>query len=182
VFVASSGLLLSTLSANQALAAAPKPGSIVGQQAPDFTLPATNAKGQLALSGLRGKWCVLYFYPADFSSGCTLEASRFQRELERFSELDAKVVGVSVDDLDRHRDFCGKQGITFDLLSDTDGKTSFAYGTLLTSELGSFAQRQTFLIDPKGKVAYAWEKVVPGEHVDSVLAKLEELQKNKKRG
>ena len=119
--------------------------------APDFTLPTTSGTGELGLKDLvkQKKWVVLYFYPADFSSGCTLEASRFQRDLQEFEERNAQVVGVSVDDLDRHRDFCGKTGVTFPLLSDTSGKASFDYGTLVASELGSFAERQTFLINPK---------------------------------
>lgn len=152
-------------------------GTKVDRSAPDFDLPAANAEGKkISLKDLASKYVVLYFYPADFSSGCTLEANRFQLDLPKYKDLNTVVLGVSVDDIDHHRDFCGKNKLTFPLLSDVDGKVSFAYGTLLSSELGTFADRQTFLIDPKGKIVFAWKDVSPLRHSDEVIAELEKLQ------
>lgn len=154
----------------------------LGTKAPAFDLPSTSGSGRLSLAGLSGRWVVLYFYPADFSTGCTLEANRFQLELPKFRALGAEVIGVSVDDLDRHRDFCDKAAIEFPLLSDTEGKVSFAYGSLLSDELGSFAQRQSFLIDPKGELAFAWRSVAPAKHAREVRETLEELQAKQPAG
>ncbi len=145
----------------------------VGQKAPEVTLPSQDGS-KVSLQDFRGKWVVLYFYPKDNTPGCTIEAHNFQRDLSKYSEKNAVIVGVSVDTTESHQDFCAKQSLTFKLLADTDKKVVGEYGSL--SDRG-FASRNTFLIDPKGKIAKVWTGVKPSEHSDEVLAALSELQK-----
>ena len=95
----------------------------VGQPAPDFSL-TTGDGSQVSLKDYRGKWIVLYFYPKDFTSGCTLEAQSFQRDLAQYQNARAVILGVSVDSAQSHKDFCAKEGLNFKLLSDPDGKVS----------------------------------------------------------
>src|SRR5580658_8593034 len=96
-------------------AAAPQ----VGQMAPDFTLPSQDGS-RISLHDFRGKWVVLYFYPKDGTSGCTLEAHNFQRDIAKYQQLNAEILGVSVDTPDSHKDFCANQGLHFKLLADTE--------------------------------------------------------------
>jgi peroxiredoxin Q/BCP len=145
--------------------------------APDFRLPAVvpNLQGEpeateLGLADFAGQWLVLYFYPRDFTSGCTLEARGFQRDLEAFRSRGAAVVGISADDGDSHISFCGSEGLAFPLLSDPDGRVSQLYG----SWLSPFSQRHTFLIDPQGVLRQIWTAVRPAGHSAEVLAALDE--------
>jgi peroxiredoxin Q/BCP len=101
----------------------------VGTVAPDFSL-TTGEGSQVSLKDYRGKWVVLYFYPKDFTSGCTMEAQNFQRDLAKYQNESAIVLGVSVDNADSHKQFCAKEGLNFKLLADTDTKVSEAYGSL----------------------------------------------------
>ncbi|HMD87373.1 MAG TPA: peroxiredoxin [Terriglobia bacterium] len=146
----------------------------VGKKAPDVTLPSQDGSN-VSLKSFRGKWVVLYFYPKDNTPGCTIEAHNFQRDLSKYEEKNAVILGVSVDSSESHQDFCTKQSLTFKLLADTEKKVVAEYGSL--SDRG-FASRNTFLIDPKGKIAKVWTGVKPSEHSDEVLATLSELQKN----
>ena len=145
----------------------------VGQAAPDVTLPSQDGSN-VSLKDFRGKWVVLYFYPKDNTPGCTIEAHNFQRDLSKYDEKNAVIVGVSVDTTESHQDFCAKQSLTFKLLADTDKKVVADYGSL--SDRG-FASRNTFLIDPNGKIAKVWTGVKPASHSEDVLAALSELQK-----
>jgi len=131
----------------------------------------------LSLSDLKGKWVVLYFYPADFTGGCSIEASRFQRTLSQFQEQNAQVVGVSLDDLESHKSFCKDLKLKFPLLADVDGKVTENYDSLFSNEYGSFSMRQTFLIDPKGMLRYQWKRVNPAIHADEVLEVVQKLNK-----
>lgn len=158
VFVASLGLALS------ALADMPQ----VGQKAPDFTLPSQDGS-PLGLHNFKGKWVVLYFYPKDNTPGCTIEAHNFQQDLQKYEADNAVIVGVSVDNTASHQDFCAKQGLTFKLLSDTDKKVVAEYGSL---NPGGIASRNTFLIDPSGKIAKVWTGVKPAAHSQEVLEAL----------
>jgi len=107
----------------------------VGTAAPDFQL-TTNEGNQASLKDYRGKWVVLYFYPKDFTSGCTLEAHNFQRDLAKYSAMNAVILGVSVDTAESHKSFCAKEGLNFKLLSDADAKVSAAYPKVrATSEI-----------------------------------------------
>jgi peroxiredoxin Q/BCP len=127
---------------------------------------------ELSLADFRGHWLVLYFYPRDFTSGCTLEARGFQRDLAEFSAREAAVVGVSADDGESHASFCGSEGLAFPLLSDRDGRISRRYG----SWIAPYSQRHTFLIDPQGTLRHRWTAVRPGGHSQEVLAVLDGLR------
>jgi peroxiredoxin Q/BCP len=146
----------------------------VGQIAPDFTLPSQDGS-KVSLHDFRGKWVVLYFYPKDGTSGCTLEAHNFQRDIEKYQQLNAEIVGVSVDTADSHKDFCAKQGLHFKLLADTEKKVSEAYDSLMM--IVHFSNRNTFLIDPSGKIAKVWTGVSPAKHSEEVLTALGTLKK-----
>src|SRR5919107_1509777 len=148
----------------------------VGSAAPAFTL--TNNEGkQVSLSDFKGKWVVLYFYPKDFTSGCTLEARNFPRDLAKYTAANAVILGVSVDTAESHKDFCAKEGLNFKLLSDSDAKVSEQYGSIMEYNGAKLSARNTFIIDPQGKIAKVFEKVKPGGHSEEVLAALAELQK-----
>lgn len=148
----------------------------VGQPAPDFTLTSDEGK-EMSLKDLRGKWVVLYFYPKDFTSGCTMQAHNFQRDLAKYEAKNAAIVGVSVDTAESHKEFCTKEGLKFRLLSDPEGKVSTAYNSVMEYKGATLSARNTFVIDPQGRVARVFEKVKPAGHSDEVLAALEELQK-----
>jgi thioredoxin-dependent peroxiredoxin len=144
----------------------------IAQLAPDFSLPTNTGDGKITLSDLRGKWVVLYFYPKDFTSGCTIEARRFQEDLPKYVEKNAQIIGVSADDVDSHAEFCDSEGLKFPLLADTTGAVSKAYG----SWMSFISSRHTFIIDPQGKLRETFVKVNPNIHSQEVLVRLTELQ------
>jgi peroxiredoxin Q/BCP len=148
----------------------------VGQVAPGFTLPSQDGS-QISLDSFRGKWVVLYFYPRDMTSGCTIEAHNFQRDQAQYDAANAVIVGVSVDTPDSHKQFCTKEGLTFRLLADPEHKVVEAYGSLGHFATFTIANRNTFLIDPTGKIAKVWTKVEVQHHSEEVLAALAELEK-----
>ena len=160
-----------------ALAFVPTEPPAVGSVAPEFSL-TTNEGNQAALKDFRGKWVVLYFYPKDFTSGCTLEAHNFQTDLDKYKAANSVILGVSVDTAESHKSFCAKEGLAFKLLSDVDTKVSDAYGSLMEYNGMKLSARNTFIIDPQGKVAKVFLKVKPGGHSAEVLAALAELQKS----
>lgn len=151
-------------------------GPAVGQAAPDFRLQ--DQKGDWhTLAAERGKWVVLYFYPKDFTPGCTTEVCAFRDDILGLSKAGADVFGVSLDDVKSHAEFAEKYHVPFRLLSDADSAVAKRYG-VLTSKLGkSYARRETFLIDPEGKVAKRYEDVDPKENSKQVLADLAALKK-----
>lgn len=148
----------------------------VGQMAPTFTLPS-QAGTMVSLEHLRGKWVVLYFYPKDQTAGCTIEARKFQHDTPQYQTLNAVVLGVSVDSVESHQQFAAKDSLDFKLLADPKGKVVAAYGSLGNYLAFKIAKRNTFLIDPKGKIAKEWIGVDPSSHSEEVLAALKELQK-----
>jgi peroxiredoxin Q/BCP len=148
----------------------------VGQPAPTFTLPSQDGS-QIALDSFRGKWVVLYFYPKDMTTGCTIEAHNFQRDLPKFEGENAVIVGVSVDTPDSHKQFCTKEGLTFRLLADPEHKVVDEYGSLGHFGTWTIANRNTFLIDPHGKIVKVWTKVDPSHHSEEVLAAITDLKK-----
>jgi peroxiredoxin Q/BCP len=148
----------------------------VGSAAPDFSLSSENGD-QVSLNQYRSKWVVLYFYPKDFTSGCTVEAHNFQRDQPLYAKKNAVVLGVSVDSADSHKKFCAKEGLNFKLLADTDHKVSSEYGSVMNFGVTQVAARHTFLIDPDGKIARSYTSVDPNKHSEEVLAALEKLQK-----
>ena len=143
----------------------------VGQEAPTFTLPSQDGT-PVSLEQFRGKWVVLYFYPKDMTTGCTIEAHKFQDALPQFDAKNAVVLGVSVDTVDSHKQFCTKDSLTFHLLADPDHKVVSAYGSVGGFNGMTMAQRNTFLIDPQGKIAKEWVKVTPANAASDVLAAL----------
>ena len=148
-----------------------------GKPAPDFSL-TTGDGSQVSLKDYRGKWVVLYFYPKDFTSGCTLEAQNFQRDLAKYQNATAIILGVSVDSAQSHKDFCAKEGLNFKLLADTDGKVSTEYGSIMDYKGAKMAARNTFLINPKGEIAKVYTGVKPADHSEQVLKDLAELKKS----
>ncbi len=149
-----------------------------GQQAPDFRLPSQDGT-EIGLKDFRGKWVVLYFYPKDNTPGCTIEAHNFQRDLAKYEQDNAVIVGVSVDSADSHKDFCAKQGLTFKLLADTDKKVVAEYGSERSMMGMKMAARNTFLINPDGQIVKVWTGVDPNRHSGEVLTALNELQGKK---
>jgi peroxiredoxin Q/BCP len=147
----------------------------VGQDAPNFTLTSQEEK-PVSLDSFHGKWVVLYFYPKDMTTGCTIEAHNFQRDLPKYQTMNAVVVGVSVDSVDSHKEFCAKDSLGFTLLSDSEKKVVTLYGSLSNMPF-PHAQRNTFLVDPSGKIVKVWTGVSPSTHSDDVLAALTDLQK-----
>jgi thioredoxin-dependent peroxiredoxin len=140
----------------------------VGQPAPDFTLPSQDGS-PVSVKSFHGKWVVLYFYPKDGTQGCTIEAHNFQQDLPKYEHANAVIVGVSVDSSESHQDFCAKQGLTFKLAADTEKKVVEQYGSLSARGVAS---RNTFLIDPAGKIVKVWTAVSPSKHSEEVLAAL----------
>ncbi len=167
-------LVIAALAAGSLGAVADAPA--VGTDAPEFTL-TTNEGKQVSLNNFRGQWVVLYFYPKDFTSGCTLEAHNFQTDLEKYQGLHAVILGVSVDTAESHKSFCTKEGLAFKLLSDPDGKISDTYGSVMDYQGAKLSARNTFIINPQGKVAKVFMKVKPAGHSEEVLAALATLQK-----
>ena len=149
----------------------------VGSAAPDFTLNSQENK-PVSLHDFKGKWVVLYFYPKDFTSGCTVEAHNFQRDQAQYDARNAVIVGVSMQDPDSHQKFCTKEGLSFKLLADTDSHVSSAYDSVMNLGVAKLSARHTFLIDPNGIVQKVYTDVKPEKHSEEVLAALTELEKN----
>lgn len=141
-----------------------------GAAAPNFSLPSQEDT-QVSLSQYKGKWVVLYFYPKDMTTGCTIEAHNFQRDLPKYEALNAVVLGVSLDSVESHKTFCSKDSLTFKLLADPDHKVIDAYGVPVKG-MGpvKYASRDTFLISPAGKIVKVWTSVDPQVHSEEVLA------------
>jgi peroxiredoxin Q/BCP len=142
-----------------------------GTPAPDFTLNSQEGK-PLSLRDLRGKWVVLYFYPKDFTTGCTIEAHNFQRDLAQYEQKNAIILGVSVQDEHTHQEFCAKEGLHFKLLADTNYKVSSAYDSLMNLGVTKISARHTFLIDPDGIVRKTYLNVDAQAHSTQLLADL----------
>lgn len=168
--------VLFTLNVMQAADTAAQPPK-KGQAAPDFSLPCGDGS-QVSLKDYKGKWVVLYFYPKDFTSGCTLEAHNFQRDLQKYTDAGAVILGVSVDNAQSHKDFCAKEGLNFKLLADPDLKVSAQYASTMEYGGAKMAARNTFLINPDGKIAKVYTKVKPADHSEEVLKDLAALKKS----
>ena len=146
-----------------------------GSAAPAFTLPSQDGS-PVSLNQFHGKWVVLYFYPKDFTSGCTIEAHNFQRDLDKYTAKNVAIVGVSVDPVDSHKGFCTKEGLNFKLLADTEHKVVNQYGSVMEYQGNTYAARNTFIIDPNGVIRKVYVKVKPQAHSEEVLADLATLQ------
>ncbi|MDH4047793.1 MAG: peroxiredoxin [Gammaproteobacteria bacterium] len=147
-----------------------------GQPAPDFEL--RDQDGQLhSIEDYRGQWVALYFYPKDDTPGCTTEACEFRDNIFAFRKLNCQILGVSLDDEASHKNFAEKHGLPFPLLADIEGTASDAYGVKAKMYGMTVAKRQTFLIDPEGRIAKHYGKVDPETHSAELLADLELLSK-----
>lgn len=146
-----------------------------GKAAPDFTLKSQDGT-PVSLNQYHGKWVVLYFYPKDFTSGCTIEAHNFQRDLDQYEKKNAVILGVSLDTVDSHKSFCAKEGLNFKLLSDSSQEVATKYNSIMERNGQKYAARNTFVIDPSGTVVKAFTGVNPNKHSEEVLAALTELQ------
>jgi peroxiredoxin Q/BCP len=172
-----SGLLLLIVLA-PALGASTAPDAAVpavGSQAPDFSL-LTNEGHAADLKDFRGKWVVLYFYPKNFTGGCTIEARNFQRDLDKYGKANAVILGVSVDTAESHKEFCAKEGLSFKLFSDPGAKVSTQYGSVMEYNGAKLSARNTFIVNPDGKIAKVFTGVNPSAHSDEVLSALADLQ------
>ncbi len=147
-----------------------------GSPAPDFSVNSQEGT-PVSLHDFRGKWVVLYFYPKDFTSGCTVEAHNFQRDIAQYEQKGAVILGVSVQNEDSHKQFCAKEGLSFRLLADTKHEVSKKYDSLMNLGIAKISARRTFLIDPDGIVREVYQKVDPSSHSAQVLADISSLQK-----
>ncbi|MFZ7944723.1 MULTISPECIES: thioredoxin-dependent thiol peroxidase [Bacillaceae] len=148
-----------------------------GKKAPDFTLAAHTGE-TITLSNLKGKHVVLYFYPKDMTPGCTTEACDFRDQIHQFTDVDAVVLGVSPDPVERHLKFVEKYGLPFLLLADTDHQVAESYGVWkLKKNFGKEymgIERSTFIIDKEGTVVKEWRKVQVKGHVEDALTYIRE--------
>ncbi len=145
----------------------------IGDLAPNFNLKGVNNKYKnkenWSLNDFKDKWLVLYFYPKDFTAGCTIEAKGFSDLRNKFYKNNAEIVGISADNEESHESFCNSKSINYTLLSDTKGLVSEKYG----SWIPPFSDRNTFLISPEGRIIYRWISVLPLNHAKEVLKVLE---------
>ena len=151
----------------------------VGTDAPSFNLQDQNGEWH-TLGDYRGQWLAVYFYPRDDTPGCTTEACNFRDNIYAFKAIGAAVVGISVDDVDSHKEFSDKYKLPFTILADEDGKTAKTYGVLKDYKLLKLASRQSFLVNPEGKIVKHYADVDPDEHTDQVLADIKDLMGDSK--
>lgn len=148
----------------------------VGDQAPDFNLNGINInnsnKKNFKLEDYSGKWIVLYFYPKDFTTGCTIEAKGFTDLQNKFSRYNAEIIGISADSEDSHDNFCNEKSINYTLLSDPNGIVSNKYG----SWIPPYSDRNTFLISPDGEIKQRWISVTPINHAKDVFKTLKNIK------
>ena len=147
-----------------------------GDKAPNFSMPST--EGDISLKDFEGSYLVLYFYPRDNTPGCTTEEKDFTALVDEFGARNAKIVGVSRDSMTKHENFKAKQDLRVILASDEDGKTTESYGTWVEKNMYGKTHmgvaRETFLIDPTGKIIKLWKKVRVKGHAQEVLEALPE--------
>jgi peroxiredoxin Q/BCP len=169
-------LVLATLALLPRHACAAEGPPAVGDTAPTFTLPDQTGK-PVSLADFRGKWVVLYFYPKDGTPGCTTEACEFRDNVFAFRKEGATILGISVDDVASHKKFAADHQLPFTLLADSEKKVARRYGVLHRMlGLMELARRETFIVDPEGRVAKHYREVDPGSHSKQVLADLKALQ------
>lgn len=149
-----------------------------GDQAPDFSLSSQDGI-QVSLQQYRGKWVVLYFYPKDFTQGCTIEAHSFQKDEAQYKSKNTIVLGVSLDSSDSHKQFCAKEGLNFKLLADESASVATRYGSVMDYQGKKYAARNTFIVDPSGVVRKIYRDVNPSGHSKEVLSALSDLQRAK---
>jgi thioredoxin-dependent peroxiredoxin len=143
----------------------------IGQKAPDFTLPSTDGKMFRLSKGFAGNPCIIYFYPRDFTGGCTAEACEFRDQFEEFRALDISIVGISKDDMATHIRFKNQYNLPFELLSDQSGRTCQAYDALIP--LVRMPKRITYLLDKNHYVKGVYQDMFDGKaHITQMIANL----------
>jgi peroxiredoxin Q/BCP len=152
-------------------------GPALGAVAPAFKLQDQNGKWQ-ELKDYRGKWVALYFYPKDQTPGCTTQACEFRDNIFAFREVDAQILGISVDDVESHKKFAAKHGLPFPILADSTKETAKKYGVLKSYFGMELAKRDTFLIDPEGRIVKRYVEVDPKGHSQIVLKDIKALKKS----
>ena len=143
--------------------------ALVGQPAPDFRLQDQKGEWQ-TLKQYRGQWIALYFYPKDDTPGCTKEACAFRDNIFAFDELNAKIIGISLDNVASHDAFAEKYSLPFPILADAEKQAATAYNVIMKIGPMELAKRQSFLISPDGLIVRHYEKVNPDAHSEEVLA------------
>ena len=176
--VAAAGIMACGLMGMQAKGAGGADAPLApGTSAPGFSLPS-QTESMVSLKDYKGKYVVLYFYPKDMTSGCTIEAHNFERDTAKYTAMNAVVLGVSLDTVESHKTFCSKDSLNFKLLADPEGKVISQYGVpVMTRGEAKYASRDTYLIGPDGKVLKFWEVKDVQKHSDDVLAAIAELKK-----
>tara|TARA_B100000686_G_scaffold282636_1_gene305164 strand:- start:10485 stop:10976 length:492 start_codon:yes stop_codon:yes gene_type:complete len=147
----------------------------IGQLAPNFKLPDQNGEIH-TLNNFRGKWLVLYFYPKDDTPGCTEQACKFRDNLHKLEAIGAYVVGISVDNTASHAKFARKYNLPFLLLADNNGETATQYNSLLNLVIVKFAKRNTFLINPDGKIVKIYLSASTSRNSIEIIEDLKKLQ------
>ncbi len=148
------------------------------QPAPDFELVDQHGNVH-SLDNYRGHWLVLYFYPKNNTPGCTTEACEFRNDYQLFKNLNASLLGISVDHSLSHAEFATKYQLPFPLLADNNGTTAKKYQALFDLHIFKFAKRRTFIIDPAGIMRVRYKNIHPKSHSEQVLRDLEILQSKK---
>src|SRR5690606_33333552 len=169
--ILATGILVTVMLALPAMAS---DAPAVGDVAPDFRLQDQDGEWR-SLENYRGQWVVMYFYPKDDTPGCTTEACSFRDDIYRYRAMGAAVLGISLDDVESHQAFAEKYELPFPLLADTEHTAAKQYGVLTTLGPMQFARRETFLIDPAGRIARHYPDVEPEAHAKAVLADLQDL-------
>ncbi|MBL79817.1 MAG: peroxiredoxin [Nitrosomonadaceae bacterium] len=147
----------------------------IGQLAPNFSLPDQNGKIH-TLQSFRRKWLALYFYPRDDTPGCTEQACKFRDDLKQLEDLGANIIGISVDNTTSHAKFAKKYNLPFPLLADNNAETAIQYNSLINLMVIKLAKRNTFLIDPNGKIAKIYLSASTSHNSAEIIKDLKKLQ------
>ena len=148
----------------------------VGDSAPSFKLQDQNGDWH-TLGDYKGKYVVLFFYPKDGTPGCTTEACNFRDNIFAFDDLNTQVLGISLDDVDSHKEFSEKYSLPYPILADVEKESAVDYGVLGKFMMMTITKRESFIIDPEGLIVKHYKNVDPDKHTDEVIEELKSLQK-----
>ncbi len=155
-----------------------KESSLEGKKAPAISLLDQDSK-KISLKDFLGSYVLVFFYPRDLTPGCTTEACNFRDNITALKDLNVQVIGISCDDVSSHRKFADKHDLNFPLLADTEKKVVEKYGVWVEKSMYGKKfmgiQRDSFLIDPQGKIIKHYKKVKPAKHVEEVLTDIGEI-------
>jgi len=148
----------------------------VGDSAPTFKLQDQNGDWH-TLADYKGKYVVLFFYPKDGTPGCTTEACNFRDNIFAFDDLNTQILGISLDDVDSHKEFSEKYSLPYPILADIEKESAVDYGVLGKFMMMTITKRESFIIDPDGLIVKHYKNVDPDKHTDEVIEELKSLQK-----